>query len=474
MRLKERLHQIFSSLGPGGKSAAERLYSLVPIQFRKKRGFWKYLEFLRKSQWEPTEWHYEYQLGQLRALLKYVSEFSPYYQQLFASAKCDINDIKSMTDFRMIPVLDKSTLIKRVSEFLPTAFPKSQLVVNSTSGSTGTPFKFYQDYYAVMREEAFAVRHWENAGMVLGDPVIYLRSYIPNHPDAFHKYSAVDNRHYFSAYHLGQHNLSFYLDKLKKIKAKFIFGYPSSLEILSDLLLESGELLNCQSAITGSEMLSNNARVKIEKALNTKVYDWYGLAEPAVTIGQCEQGSYHVFSEYGILELLDSDNNPVTTDGQVGRIVGTNFTNRALPLIRYDTGDLGTYTSKSCSCGRGTPVIVSSIEGRKDDLLIGSSGQFLPSVNFYSLFAKLGSEITRFQLVQNDKSKFNLKLIRGPEFSESSVNKILTGLNERIGGRPEIQIDDVDKIAPTKAGKIRAVVRKYNPAEAVTGSTDEN
>jgi phenylacetate-CoA ligase len=174
------------------------------------------------------------------------------------------------------------------------------------------------------------------------------------------------------------------------------------------------------------------------------------------------------------MELLDADTSPVTVNGQVGRIVATNFTNRALPLIRYDTGDLGTFTTAKCTCGRGTPVIISSVEGRHDDLIVGVAGQFLPSVNFYTLFAHLEGQVKRFQLIQNDKSKFCLKLIRGPEFKEDSTTLILKGLRARIGGNPEITIEDVDKIEPTRSGKIRAVVREYEPHEQSAETTYEN
>ena len=36
-----------------------------------------------------------------------------------------------------------------------------------------------------------------------------------------------------------------------------------------------------------------------------------------------------------------------------GRIVFTNLDNFAMPVIRYDIKDIGTYTDESCPCGRG-------------------------------------------------------------------------------------------------------------------------
>jgi phenylacetate-CoA ligase len=474
MKLKRQLHKIYSCFGPRGQKTLEYLYRALPLGIRKKKGFWKYLEFLRKSQWNSPDWHIEYQNEQLKDLLLYAAKNSPFYLKTFLKHQIEVKEIRSSTDLTHIPVLNKSTLIDQVEEFLPTNFPIERLIKNSTSGSTGSPFEFRQDYYAVMREEAFAVRHWENAGMTFGEPTVFLRTYIPNEKESLYKYSPAENRHYLSAYHLDKSNLSFYLENIKSSGARFIFGYPSSLEILADLLIEAGQKLDFEAAITGSEKLSSNARSKIESALNTGIYDWYGLAEPTVTMGQCQNGSYHVFSEYGIVELLDANDSPIVKEGETGRIVGTNFTNRALPLIRYDTGDLGTFTTKQCACGRGTPVVVSGIEGRKDDLLIGANGQFLPSVNFYSLFAKYGKQVQRFQLIQKNKFNFSLKIIRGPEFSENSVKTIIEGLNQRIGGRPDIEIETVERIIPAGAGKIRSVVREYTLPETTKERINEN
>lgn len=474
MKLKQQIHGLYNSFGSRGQHFLSYAYSLFPLRWRKKKGFWNYLEFLRSSQWHNVDWHKEYQSHELQKLIKFSIATTKFYRQLFQEHDIYPAEIVHTEDLSRLPIIQKEVLSARLKEFLPADFPEQRLIIKSTSGSTGAPFKFFQDYFAVMREEAFAVRHWENAGMKLGEPSVFLRSYVPHNEHDTYYFDPVNNRHFFSAYHLDEKTFHFYCKKMLESRSRFIFGYPSSLEIFSDFLNSAKRSMHFEAAITGSEMLSLTARKKIEKALNTKVFDWYGLAEPTVTMGQCEKGSYHLFSEYGILELLDAKNNPITKDGELGRIVGTNFTNRALPLIRYDTGDLGVFVSGRCGCGRGLPVVVSSIQGRKDDLLIGANGQFLPSVNFYSLFAELGGQVSRFQLVQNGLSNFKLKLVRGPEFCEQSVKQILEELNLRIGGRPRVYVETVDKIIPSKAGKVRAVIRNCDNSGKSTREAHED
>ena len=62
-------------------------------------------------------------------------------------------------------------------------------------------------------------------------------------------------------------------------------------------------------------------------------------------------------------------------EGKTGRIVITNTSNRAFPIIRLDTGDLGIYDGNSCDCGRGLPRAISKITGPSGELPADSAGE---------------------------------------------------------------------------------------------------
>jgi len=466
--IKQKLHTLYRSLNTSGRELLAKIYSFIPVALRKKRGFWGYLDFLLKSQWRDSDWHTNYQTTQLRELISYIASEVPYYQELFSQLRLDCRDIRQISDLRQLPVLNKNTLIESTEQFIPRNFPRRRLTYYSTSGSTGRPFKFPQDYKAIMCEEAFAVRHWINAGLLPQMQSVYLRSYVPGSNESLYHYDSINKRHYFSSHHLSQTNCHTYLEKMIKIKADYIFGYPSSLEILADHVIATGTNISFKKAITGSETLTDKIRDKIKQAFGASVHDWYGLAEPAITMAQCEHNNgYHLHAEYGICELIDFEGNTITRPGAAGRIIATNFTNKAMPLIRYDTGDMAIYKGESCPCGRGLPILVDKIIGRKDDYLIGNSGQFIPSVNFYTLFARLDNQVTRFQLIQKSKDRFQLKLIKGPMFNNDTVKTINSGMINRIGADIKLKIDPVEKINPGPGGKIRPVIREFKYNQAV-------
>ena len=72
------------------------------------------------------------------------------------------------------------------------------------------------------------------------------------------------------------------------------------------------------------------------------IVNWYGHSECLIHGGRKDkEGDFEFYPFYGFVELLDDNNEPIKNPNQIGRIVATGFDNEVMPLIRYDTGDLG-------------------------------------------------------------------------------------------------------------------------------------
>lgn len=316
------------------------------------------------------EWHIENQEKQLRLLIDSASKHVPFYIETFKTEGIDPVTIRKLGDLVRLPVISKSTLTNNLRKFLPRNAKLDQ-----------APHDLYPvpvEKEAAIIEKALVARHWENCGYELGRPVIYLTNHSFNREYEPRAFDGIQNRHYFDVSLLTAKNLSEYCRNIKATGAEFIFGYPSALEIFAEFIIRWEIELDFLGVMSTGEVLTNIAREKIESAFSAKVHDWYGLSFPAASMGQCHYcEGYHLFSEYSILELVDFDGIPVTEKGKFGRIVVTNLSNHAMPLIRYDTGDLGVYCGEPCRCGRGLPKIVEEIPGRARDLLIGDDGRYL-------------------------------------------------------------------------------------------------
>jgi len=433
----------------------------MPSGLHKKRSFWRHLKFLRESQWMSPEWHIEYQERQLKLLMDFASKHVPFYIEIFRTDGIDSDTIRNLDDLARLPIISKSTLKNNLHRFLPTG-TKLDLASHDSGRVSDVASGFPVEKEAAIMEKALVARHWENCGYELGQSVIYLTNHSFSKEHEPHAHDGVHNRHYFDVGLLTAKNLSEYCRKIKATGADFIFGYPSSLEILADFIIQWGIELDFHGVMSAWEVLTDTAREKIETAFGAKVYDWYGFSFPAASMGQCHYcEGYHLFSEYGILELVDFDGNLAAEKGKVGRIVVTNLTNHAMPLIRYDTGDLGIYCGEPCRCGRGLPRIVEKIPGRAQDLLISDDGRYLPPASFYALFSEFGIPAAKFQIIQNDRKSFSVKLIQGLECRDEIIGCLKKALAEQIGGDPEIGVEVVDRIE-TENGKMRSVTRKFD------------
>ena len=151
--------------------------------------------------------------------------------------------------------------------------------------------------------------------------------------------------------------------------------------------------LPLRAGIFGAEAWSEGMRENIERLLNIKAYDIYGLSEiagPGVSFECSEQNGLHVNEDFFYPEIIDPDTGEQLPDGEYGELVFTCIGKEALPLIRYRTRDISALVHEKCACGR-TLVRMLKPKGRTDDMLIIRGVNVFPSQIEYVL-TQLGLE----------------------------------------------------------------------------------
>jgi phenylacetate-CoA ligase len=128
------------------------------------------------------------------------------------------------------------------------------------------------------------------------------------------------------------------------------------LDDLLRLAQKRGVSLGLDTIVTFGAPVSNEVRRACREAFGAQVVDYYACAELGIVAIQCPSGGvHHAMSDAFMVEILSEDGRPVPV-GATGRVVVTPFHNFAMPLVRYDTGDLATSASP-CSCGRSLHVL---------------------------------------------------------------------------------------------------------------------
>jgi phenylacetate-CoA ligase len=171
---------------------------------------------------------------------------------------------------------------------------------------------------------------------------------------------------------------------LQDFRPAGLCGTPSFVLHIAESLTEQGgdpRTLGVRYGLLGAEPWTDALRAAIERAFGCRASDVYGLSEiigPGVA-GECEaRAGLHVCDDHFLPEIVDPATGEVRPPGVEGELVLTTLTKRAVPMIRYRTGDITTLSTEPCACGR-TSARIARIKGRADDMLIIKGVNLYPS-----------------------------------------------------------------------------------------------
>jgi phenylacetate-CoA ligase len=171
---------------------------------------------------------------------------------------------------------------------------------------------------------------------------------------------------------------------LQDFRPAGLCGTPSFVLHIAESMLEQGgdpRALGLRWGIFGAEPWTEGMRDAIERAFGCRAHDVYGLSEiigPGVA-GECEtRTGLHVCDDHFLPEIVDPTTGAPRPPDAEGELVLTTLTKRAMPMIRYRTGDITALTTEPCPCGR-TSARIARLKGRADDMLIVKGVNLYPS-----------------------------------------------------------------------------------------------
>jgi phenylacetate-CoA ligase len=239
---------------------------------------------------------------------------------------------------------------------------------------------------------------------------------------------------------------SYYLDKdysqelaglIRNKKPEYIYGYSSSIYQFSRYLQESNTRIDGLKAIfTTADMLYPQKRKAIEEVLGAPVFDNYGCPEAGVMTWECEHhDGYHYNMESCFLEILDRDSSGT------GRIISTNLTNYAFPIVRYDTDDIAALEHTGvCACGRSHSKIKSLI-GRQRDIITLPGGNMIHGAFFNHFPAFYDNDlISRYQIVQTEPEEIEVHIEPVPGCKLEELSYVGDELRKALGNEVKISL----------------------------------
>ena len=393
----------------------------------------------------------DYHLKRLRNIVSYANGATPFWHRVFSSAGIDARTL-TLKLFEQIPVLTKEHLKHATDEILANDLSRHNVTMIMTSGSSGVPLKIYADD-VFLKKRIQVHRHYLQK-------VLKLRS-----ANGFASFRKRQHTRVLGHYvDWATNDLAAAADWIAK-NAQAACGSLFNLMNFARRLNKSNLKLNLDFVVSCAEFLSETDRKYLEKTFNCPVYDQYTNAEVGLIAFECSRRcGFHVNTANILVEIVDKYGVSVQK-GKIGRILVTAFDNKIMPLIRYDTADLGQWMDGTCSCGLKTPRLI--FEGRASNVLK------LPNDREYYLEYFIGpmnrsfvDVIEKLQFFQKSRELLVLRIIPTAKYKDEhgvAMRKLLISLLVRAravddSGAFDIRIEKVDIIENFPSGKARLFV----------------
>ena len=324
----------------------------------------------------------EMQSRRLADMIRRCYEHVPFYRERLDQAGIAPQDIRSVDDLSKLPFTYKQDL-RDTYPYGLFAVPKDRLArIQASSGTTGKMTVVGYTRRDIDDWAEDAARAITAAGGTKEDYVHVSYGYGLFTGGLGLHYGA--ERLGATAIPVSSGNTKRQIDILRDFGSNILCCTPSYAMYIGETLHEMGvdpASINLRAGIFGAEPWSIEMRLEIEKLLQIKAYDIYGLSEvmgPGVSFECEEQTGMHINEDKYITEIIDPDTGEVLPEGSQGELVFTCIRKEALPLIRYRTRDIASLSRAKCSCGR-TLIKMSKPCGRTDDMLIIRGINVFPS-----------------------------------------------------------------------------------------------
>ncbi|NGY66375.1 phenylacetate--CoA ligase [Lentzea sp. NEAU-D13] len=239
---------------------------------------------------------------------------------------------------------------------------------------------------------------------------------------------------------------------IEDLKPDVLCCTPSYALRLADDLKET----SLRVGVFGAEPWTEEMRQEIERRLNIKALDIYGLSEVIGPGVACES-----LDSEGLLNIAEDHFYPETEDGE---LIFTTLTKTGMPLLRYRTGDIASLHEPT---GLRTFRRMSKLKGRKDDMLVVRGVNVFPT-EIEAVVLELASP---HYLIVEDRRTTTAQLHVAVE-STQDIRQELTGkLKERLGITCQVHVLETGKLPRTEQGKAQRLARWTQGQAPIDGLT---
>jgi phenylacetate-CoA ligase len=406
---------------------------------------------------------------ELQRIIAFAKSQVPFYREDEGWRQFRADQPVDRQTLASLPVIGKTQLRENFDAFNATRLPANERITleTSSSGTTGTPVRVR---FSRMAGMAFAplsqrLHRWARFDPMRTQAVIRQARVLPKNKDGTPLKDGEVQRlggwmyardwfHTGSQVSITRGNpLDFQMEWLRAERPAYLVTSPGLLESL--VYAAQGKPVDSLQGLRAiAATLTEDVRQQIESATNLAVQQPYGLNEIGAVASRCAAGRYHANAEHCVMEVVDEDHQPCHP-GEFGRVLVTALTNVAMPLIRYDTGDIAEAVSGDCPCGRTMPGI-GRIQGRYRPMRFAPEGTTMRMDLLFNVLRTQQLDALRnlreYQLHQFRDGRFELRLAMQGAPDARLVNALREAWDREAGDAvlEIVQVEAIPRIAGRK------------------------
>lgn len=386
-------------------------------------------EMQARDRWSVTAVR-DFQRKRLRDMLVHAYRTVPFYARRFDDAGVDPERVEDVEQLSALPVLTKAEINADVAALVSTAYATSRLIRDSTGGSTRDPLHFY--HTARKRSFVRAATLRENAwlGCRVGDKSLK-----------------------FWGAPRDQSGLTVRASNAVVRRTRMVDAFD-----LDDAQYARRHGLaprhRPKAVVITAESLTVDQRAVVRDVFDCPVVNRYASRELGHVASGCgTTDRLHTVDDGCVVEVVPLPGDPGSGRG---RLVLTDLVNDAMPLIRYDTGDVGVTATGPCPCGRRYGLL-EDVAGRVTDLLRRQDGGYVHGLSLFRLFRK-DDGVKSFQVVQESLDLVRVTVVPFDRARPPDLERIREGIRAAVADRVRVDTDVCAAIPPAASGKRRPTI----------------
>ncbi len=396
-----------------------------------------------------------FQIQKLRQLLIYAKANVPYYRRLYDAI--DLNAINSLEDLHILPRLTQNQIRSTDPDLLlDEGMVKSNMLSFTTSGTSSKPSTHYISKKENEIRQIKTLRSMIELGWRPWWTMVSIYRFLEQKKYSWIQRIINGKRFIVSINQPAEKQF----EELKKYKPTIIHGLTSCVEVVADYLIATNQQYKPKVLLTAGEVKPEKTGEKFLKAFGQRGYQRYGAVECGIMAYPCKGSSdMYIDEDSYILEVLDANDKPVTTGS--GRVVITTLDQLSFPLIRYEIGDMLTF-SKVPDNSKNRYKRIKSIDGRIANTITLKNGQVMPYQVALEMYTRLDA-ISRFQFLHDQAQNVLFCYVKKENQNDETIKEeVLKYLKIPTG---VIEFKSCSQIKAEKSGKFSWVKKVSNVKE---------